>query len=30
MERFSNQIANYFLSIGFKKGDTIALFMESR
>ena len=30
MEAFSNKIANYFLSLGFKKGDSIALFMESR
>ena len=30
MESYSNKIANYFMAAGFKKGDTIALFMESR
>lgn len=30
VEDYSNQVANYFKSQGFKRGDTIALFMESR
>ena len=30
MESYSNQVANYFLAEGYKKGDTMALFMESR
>jgi solute carrier family 27 fatty acid transporter 1/4 len=30
VEYFSNKVANYFQSIGYKKGDTVALFMENR
>lgn len=30
VEDYSNQVANYFKSQGFKRGDTIGLFMESR
>ncbi len=30
VEDYSNQVANYFLDKGFKKGDTVALFMPSR
>ena len=30
VEYFSNKVANYFQSAGYKKGDVIALFMENR
>lgn len=30
METYSNRIANFFLSRGYSKGDTVALFMENR
>ncbi|XP_059094771.1 long-chain fatty acid transport protein 4-like isoform X2 [Tigriopus californicus] len=30
VDKYSNRIANYFLSLGFKKGDSVALFMENR
>ncbi|XP_028407577.1 long-chain fatty acid transport protein 4-like [Dendronephthya gigantea] len=30
VEYFSNKVANYFQSIGYKKGDVVALFMENR
>lgn len=30
LEEFSNQVANYFKSAGYKRGDAVALFMESR
>lgn len=30
VEEFSNQIAHYFKSLGFKKGDSIALILENR
>ena len=30
VEYFSNKVANYFKSIGYKKGDVVALFMENR
>ena len=30
VEYFSNKVANYFRSIGYKKGDVVALFMENR
>jgi solute carrier family 27 fatty acid transporter 1/4 len=30
VEMFSNKVANYFQSIGYKKGDVVALFMENR
>merc|ERR1711881_365968 len=30
IEDFSNRVANYFLSLNFKKGDSIAIFMENR
>ena len=30
METYSNRVANFFLSKGYSKGDTIALFMENR
>ena len=30
MDKFSNKIAQYFLSKGYRKGDEIALFMENR
>ena len=30
VEDYSNQVANYFLSKGYSKGDSIALFMENR
>ena len=29
INRQSNQLANYFLSIGYQKGDAIAVFMEN-
>lgn len=30
VQHLSNQVGNYFASLGFKKGDTVALFMENR
>ena len=30
VEIFSNKVANYFQSIGYKKGDVVALFIENR
>jgi solute carrier family 27 fatty acid transporter 1/4 len=30
METYSNRVANYFLSRGYAKGDSVALFMENR
>ena len=30
MEEYSNRVANYFHSLGYKKGDSVALFMENR
>ena len=30
VDKFSNRVANYFRSIGYKKGDIVALFMENR
>ena len=30
VDNYSNKIANYFLSLGFQKGDTVALLMENR
>ena len=30
VDRFSNQIANHFQNIGYKKGDVVALLMENR
>ncbi len=30
VEEYSNRVANYFMSRGFRKGDTVALFMENR
>ena len=30
VDKYSNKIANYFLSMGFQKGDTVALLMENR
>ena len=30
VEYFSNKVANYFQSIGYRKGDVVALFMENR
>jgi solute carrier family 27 fatty acid transporter 1/4 len=30
IQSLSNKVANYFQEKGFKKGDTIALFMENR
>ena len=30
VDEYSNKVANYFSSLDFKKGDTIALFMENR
>lgn len=30
VEKYSNKIGNYFKSQGFKKGDTVALLLESR
>ncbi|OTF69534.1 hypothetical protein BLA29_006302, partial [Euroglyphus maynei] len=30
VDDFSNKVANYFLSQGFRKGDEVALFMENR
>ena len=30
VEMFSNKVANYFQSIGYKKGDVVALFIENR
>ena len=30
METYSNRVANYFLSQGYAKGDSVALFMENR
>ena len=29
-DSYCNQVANYFQSIGYKKGDVVALFMENR
>ena len=30
MDEYSNKVANYFLTLGFQKGDTVALLMENR
>ena len=30
VDKFSNKVANYFRSIGYTKGDVVALFMENR
>lgn len=30
VEMYSNRVANYFLSLGYSKGDAVALFMENR
>ncbi|XP_057657850.1 long-chain fatty acid transport protein 1-like isoform X1 [Diorhabda carinulata] len=30
VDNFSNKVGNYFLSIGFKKGETVALLLENR
>lgn len=30
VEDYSNQVAHFFKSQGFKRGDTVALFLESR
>ena len=30
VDEYSNKVANYFIQQGFKKGDTIALFMNNR
>ena len=30
VEEYSNRVANYFLSLGCKKGDSVAFFMENR
>ncbi|XP_044746238.1 long-chain fatty acid transport protein 4-like isoform X2 [Coccinella septempunctata] len=30
VDQFSNQIGNYFKSLGYKRGDTVALLMDSR
>lgn len=30
MDEFSNKIANYFLGLGYTKGDAVALFMTNR
>ncbi len=30
METYSNRIANYMIEKGFRKGDSVALFMENR
>ena len=30
VDSYCNQVANYFQSIGYKKGDVVALFMENR
>ncbi|XP_056640721.1 long-chain fatty acid transport protein 4-like isoform X1 [Diorhabda sublineata] len=30
LDDYSNRIANYFISIGYKKGDTVALLLENR
>jgi len=30
LENYSNKIANYFIQLGFKHGDEVALFMENR
>ena len=30
MEEYSNRVANYFLSLGYVKGDSVAFFMENR
>ena len=30
IEYYSNRVANYFLSLDYKKGDVIALYMENR
>lgn len=29
VNKASNKVANYFLSIGFQKGDAVAIFMEN-
>ena len=29
INRISNRLAHYFLSLGFKRGDTVAIFMEN-
>lgn len=30
VDEYSNRVANYFLSLGYLKGDVVALFMENR
>lgn len=30
VDEFSNQVANYFVSQGFKRGDEVALFMDNK
>jgi solute carrier family 27 fatty acid transporter 1/4 len=30
VEEFSNRVAHYFKSVGLRRGDTVALFMESK
>ena len=30
IERYSNRVANYFHSLGYKKGDSVAFYMENR
>ena len=30
VEEYSNRVANYFHSLGYKKGDSVAFFMENR
>ena len=30
VEEYSNRVANYFISLGYKKGDSVAFFMENR
>ncbi len=30
VEDYSNQVANYFLARGYKKGDTVAFYMTNR
>ena len=30
IDEYSNRVAHYFIKSGFKKGDTVALFMENR
>ena len=30
IEKYSNRVANYFHSLGYKKGDSVAFYMENR